>query len=173
MKKICHSKRGFTLIELLIVIAVLGILITGLIVIINPMQQIGKARDAQRKNTLKQLQNALEQYYNDNKSYPVTPGGYYSSEPGDVVSNNNGNWIPGLAATTKYINALPRDPSGGNSVLTACASSWKKAYLYKSDDGQSYALLSHCSWEGVTTGDSKSGLYDSVRPNWALSLIHI
>ena len=64
------SKLGFTLIELLVVIAVLGVLAAGLIVIINPLGQMAKARDAGRKSALKQIANALESYFVFNGKYP-------------------------------------------------------------------------------------------------------
>jgi type II secretory pathway pseudopilin PulG len=144
--------------------AVLAVLIGGIITLINPITQLRRARDAERKNTLFQLRSALEVFYNDNNSYPVTSG-WFSSEPSDVVTNNGGNWIPGLAPT--YIQKLPRDPEGGpgDPALTAGCSSWKRAYLYQSD-GQNYALLAHCS-PIPATWDSTYGLFDPNRPNHA------
>lgn len=63
---------GFTLIELLTVIGILGVLASGLLVIINPLAQLQKARDAQRKSDLGQIQKALEVYYQDTNAYPAT-----------------------------------------------------------------------------------------------------
>ncbi len=63
--------RGFTLIELLVVIAIIGVLASGVLVAINPLEQIKKARDAQRKQDLAQIQKPLEVYYNDNGRDPT------------------------------------------------------------------------------------------------------
>jgi general secretion pathway protein G len=63
--------KGFTLIEVIIVIALVSILSTAMIMIINPVQQFKKARDAQRKSDLRQLQAALELYRADNAAYPA------------------------------------------------------------------------------------------------------
>jgi len=62
---------GFTLIELLVSIGMFAILIVGLIAIINPIEQINKLRDSQRKHDLEQIRNAMDQYYNDNNCYPL------------------------------------------------------------------------------------------------------
>lgn len=66
-------KHGFTLIELLVVIAVIGILAGVILVAINPLQQLARARDAGRKQTLSQLVNALSSYYSTggNSAYPT------------------------------------------------------------------------------------------------------
>ncbi|CAN5158326.1 hypothetical protein BH11PAT1_BH11PAT1_3180 [soil metagenome] len=63
-------KKGFTLIELLVVIAIIGILAAVTLAAIDPFGQFKKARDAQRKSDLKQIQTALELYNQDVGSYP-------------------------------------------------------------------------------------------------------
>lgn len=59
-------KSGFTLIELLVVIAVVGVLAGAVLVMINPGEQLARARDAQRRSVVKQLSQAMEVYYLDN-----------------------------------------------------------------------------------------------------------
>lgn len=66
------SVKGFTLVELLVVIAIIGILAAGVLILINPLKQISRGRDAIRKNTLRQIQRALEDYYIVNGTYPTT-----------------------------------------------------------------------------------------------------
>src|SRR5574344_1894140 len=61
--------QGFTLIELLVVIAIIGILATLAIVSLTTARS--SSRDAKRIADLKQLQTALEVYYNDYGSYPL------------------------------------------------------------------------------------------------------
>lgn len=162
--KLLKSGAGFTLIELLVVIAIIGVLVGGLLIGMNPVKQVRKARDAQRKSDLFHLRTALEAYNNDHNKYPLAPN-WFSSEPQDQIPNNSGNWIPGLAPS--YIQSLPRDPEGGagNIKLHAGCPSWKKAYTYWSD-GQSYELLAHCSME-AGTWDSSYALYDCNRKTWA------
>lgn len=71
MRNIHTTQKGFTLIELLAVIGIIGVLVTVTIVALNPFGQINKARDAQRKSDLKQIQTSLELYYQDNDAYPL------------------------------------------------------------------------------------------------------
>lgn len=162
------EKSGFTLIELMVVIAIMAVL--AVVGFASYSIALGKARDAKRKVDLNDIRNSLEIYHVRNNAYPSTGGLWYSSEPGDLVGNNNGNWIPGLATT--FIKALPRDPQGGlgnPATYTNCGSSWRQAYLYRSDDGISYALLSHCSMETENWG-SNDPLIDPSRPTWALKV---
>ena len=83
-----HSARGFTLIELLVVIAIIGILSSVVLASLNDARQ--KSRDAKRIADVKQLQLALELYYDSNGSYPSTTaplatGGYIAVIPSDPV----------------------------------------------------------------------------------------
>lgn len=156
-----QRKKGFTLIELLVVISIVAVLSTiGFIVYGNVQAQ---ARNANRKSALRELQVALELYYNKYKVYPSTNNAWYSSEQGDNDSDNGGNYIPGLVP--EYIRALPRDPRGGDSPICQGPPIRKQAYIYRSD-GSDYALLAHCSQE-VTTWTSTDPFYDSIRPTWA------
>lgn len=85
------NKKGFTLIELLVVISIIGILSSVVIASLNTARQ--KARDSNRITDVKQLQLALELYYDSNSSaYPVA--------------------LSSLAPT--YIQTLPVDPSTGD-----------------------------------------------------------
>ncbi|MDD4900852.1 MAG: type II secretion system protein [Patescibacteria group bacterium] len=70
-----RKQKGFTLIELLVVIAIIGLLSTLAVVALNNARM--KSRDARRISDIKQIQTALELYYNDNNGYPatVTSGG--------------------------------------------------------------------------------------------------
>jgi len=61
-------KRGFTLIELLIVIAIIGILAAALLVSLGGAR--AAARDARRISDLRNVQAALELYFNKAAKYP-------------------------------------------------------------------------------------------------------
>ena len=99
------KRFGFTLIELLVVIAIIG----GLSALLLPnfMGARERARDAQRKNDLKQIQKALEMYKLDQNppSYPANDGSY--SVSGTIV---NSTWVSGINGNT-YLNKYPGDPN--------------------------------------------------------------
>ncbi len=104
------TRRGFTLIELLVVIAIIGLLSTLAVVALNSARQ--KARDSKRVADMKQLQTALEIYFNDKSAYPTgddeigTPGGTQYVCLGDV---GWGTAIP--CSGPIYMGLTPRDPN--------------------------------------------------------------
>ena len=64
------GKKGFTLIELLVVIAIIGILASVVLASLNSARR--KSRDARRLADIKQLQVALELYFDGNSAaYPT------------------------------------------------------------------------------------------------------
>jgi prepilin-type N-terminal cleavage/methylation domain-containing protein len=65
-----RKQKGFTLIELLVVISIIGLLSTMAVVSLNNARQ--KSRDAKRISDVRQIQTALELYYNDANGYPMT-----------------------------------------------------------------------------------------------------
>ena len=58
-----NLKSAFTLIELLIVISIIGILAAALLIGLNPVEQINKARDGGKVAQAKEVINACERYY--------------------------------------------------------------------------------------------------------------
>ena len=62
---------GFTLIELLVVISIIGLLASVVLVSLNGAR--AKARNARRLADIKQLQTALELYYDTNVSLKIFP----------------------------------------------------------------------------------------------------
>ena len=99
------NKKGFTLIELLVVIAIIGLLSTLSILSLNTAR--ARARDAKRIADVKQIQTALEMYYNDVGSYPLTA----SITAGSPISSSNG----------VYMMAVPTAPTpiDGTACVTA------------------------------------------------------
>lgn len=115
-KTLFNSESGFTLVEVLVVIAMIGIIATGVFAAINPAQQIKKANDAKRKSNIAHLQRALELYNNDNNGYPQAGCGNIVAGTKTCCSSggNSGSintsyaYIAGVAPN--YIVELPHDP---------------------------------------------------------------
>ena len=67
------AKLGFTLIELLIAIAILGILMAGVLVAVNPVKRQNQAKDAQIKSDIGQISTGAQSFFASQGvgSYPV------------------------------------------------------------------------------------------------------
>jgi len=111
MKK---NQKGFTLIELLVVIAIIGLLSTLSIVALN--QARARSRDARRIADVKQIQTALEMYYNDMGQYPPTA----QITAGSAIATG----------TTIYMDIVPKPPIPADN--TNCTGT--VAYTYTSGD---------------------------------------
>ncbi len=116
-------RRGFTLIEVLTVITIIGILTTLTTYAYN--SSLTRSRDSQRLTDLKSIQNTLEQYYLDTRSYPnykyTSPfnleTGYPHVAKFQLEKFVNNSWPncdqTDLAKTylaPKYITTIPEDP---------------------------------------------------------------
>lgn len=107
-------KRGFTLIELLVVVAIIGMLSSVVLSSLNAAR--GNARDARRQQDLKQIQTALELYYNVNNAYPLEEACDTSkgSGTGNCAGYTGTDWDEDsyihTALVPDYIPDLPKDP---------------------------------------------------------------
>jgi len=117
------QKKGFTLIELLVAVAIIGIL--SAVVISSLGGARDKGRDVRRKSDLKQIQTALEIYYDKCSTYIVAPnctgtpygntwnsgvtyGGWFN------INYGSGSFSQGLV-DTKSTGSLIIDPTGNTT----------------------------------------------------------
>lgn len=151
------------MVELLVVIGVLGVLATGLLIAINPAQQLAKARNAARKNSLKQMADALERYKVSQGTYPVTSG--WCAASGSAWYSCGAEWIPGLV-TSGELKMLPTDPRQGQ-VFAPCNVASYTYYIYYSN-GVDYKISAHCTLEGPPPASDP--FLDPARPtySWAV-----
>ncbi len=115
-------KEGFTLIELLVVIAIIGILASTVMVSINSARI--KSRDARRLTDMRQIQTALELYYNTYNRYPDSDYGGC----GSWDCSGDGNGFLHTLATAGFLPADIIDPVTNNSCGNYCYYRYPSGY---------------------------------------------
>ncbi len=130
------NKKGFTLIELLVVIAIIGILATLAVVALQSAR--AGARDAKRIADVKQMQTALELYFNDWQAYP------------EVLEAGNSMGTSGVT----YMAIIPSSPTPPDGSCTT------STYAYEQiSDGAEY-LIEFCL--GSNVGGLSGGIKCAV-----------
>src|SRR3990167_8669326 len=92
------NKHGFTLIEVVVVMAIIGILVTIVVTVLNPAKILKQTRDTRRKQDIARIAEVIDIYYVANGYYPVeaaidssigynSPGGCTHDGAPDVPPN--------------------------------------------------------------------------------------
>lgn len=141
-------RRGFTLIEVLTVMAIIGILVS--LGAYTYAAALTRSRDNQRIADLQFIRNGLEQFYLDNRGYPIfdssrnLPQASWQLEANySCQSASERKYL-----APKYLNNIPQDPSAKFSISSGdCAPSAFGQYLYY----------------GLPKASSKTGFYLMAR----------
>jgi prepilin-type N-terminal cleavage/methylation domain-containing protein len=145
MKK---DKKGFTLIELLVVIAIIGLLSTLSIIALNSAR--ARARDAKRISDVKQMQVALELYFNDMNAYPIAA----SMTAGSPIYS-------GANTSTPFLRAIPNPPTpvdgtGCQATSTGVYDTASYLYMVTTPAGSAPTYtIGFCLGADIGTGASK------------------
>ena len=130
-----NNLKSFTLIELLIVIAIIAI-IAAVIIASTGSSRIS-ARDSRRIQDLKELQTALEFYYDDNKKYPDISTGCCIESSSEFKD----------ALVPDYISTLPKDPTYPD-----------QCYFYRSSaDASYYKIFAKMEESGNKAAENDGG----------------
>ncbi len=133
-------KKGFTLIELVIVIAILAVLASIVVLVLNPAQLMAQARDSQRISDLSSVKIAVALYISTTTSTPTIGTGPYCTATGCNVGGpfgvetittstavDSNGWVPvdlRKTAGGSPLPSLPSDPTNSGNYF----------YAYKGED---------------------------------------
>jgi type IV pilus assembly protein PilA len=119
------NRKGFTLIELLVVIGILAVLLTIVLVAINPARQFSQSNNTKRRSDVNAILNAIDQFAADHRG--TLPAGITTTA--QSVSSTGANVC--LDIVTDYMAALPQDPlsnDGAAITETDCAAAYDTGY---------------------------------------------
>jgi type IV pilus assembly protein PilA len=144
MPKTSQIKKGFTLIELLVVIGILAILLTIVLIAINPSRQFNLSNDTKRRSDVLAILNAIHQFAADPGNRGQLPAGIPQGVAADALE------LCGPASATcvdlctvlvpDYISALPADPATGDPV-TDCTVAYSTGYTVVRDTSNRVTVL--------------------------------
>ncbi len=142
------TPKGFTLIELLIVIAIIAILATAVVLLLNPAELLRQARDSQRISDLDTLRTAISLYlstvtatalggsgtcyYFNPAAAPISPAvncdgrhaGRTNVGVNTTLAVDGSGWVPvnfGNIPGGSPLSVLPRDPRNTTTLFYSYA----------------------------------------------------
>lgn len=127
-----NRRNAFTLIEILIVIAIIAIIASVITVIISSSKK--KANNARVESDLAMIKNALEMYYKETGTLPV-------SESWCKISTETGGCLSELVAKG-YLTTLPLGPQGKCPSGTVGESDRDKCYYYYNGPDKNFISIS-------------------------------
>lgn len=150
---------GFTLAELLIVIAVVGVLGSGVAIAINPADKINAANDAKVKADISSLASALQTFstsnrglYPDLNSPPLLSSGCASGNATTVLGGTGG------LVATQELGSIPIPPSGYGTNYSYCwdnSATPPKVKIAGNQKRGGTSVIAWCSWtNAITSGAS-------------------
>lgn len=120
--QVFKKNSGFTLIELLVVIGILAILLSIVLIAINPARQFGQANDTKRRSAVTQILNAIGAYAAENQGNLPTEITTADQEISDTGADLCAVLVP------DYIPALPTDPVLNTADVTNCGAAYETNY---------------------------------------------
>lgn len=125
--------QGFTLVELLVVIGIIVILFAVVLVAVDPAKRLAQARDAVRRQDVRNILEGVEQYIVDNNGDTSGLGVDASGTTYEQIGTAGSGCDSGCTAQTTnaacadltpslvdaYLSEIPKDPETGTDAETA------------------------------------------------------
>lgn len=115
LPKLNKSQKGFTLVELLVVLGILVIILTLVLIAVNPSRQFSQANNVRRRADVVTILNSIGEYAADNNG--DLPAGITST----ATNMGSGTGDVDICAdlVDRYIAEMPYDPTTGS--FTSCS----------------------------------------------------
>jgi len=153
-----NKNKGFTLIELLVVISIIGLLSSVVLASLNTARE--KSRDGKRLSEMKQIQLALEMYYDENGVYPTSDsdgcGGWDIGNQTYPLLTNIGTILP----------QKPRDPTETGTCSGYRYYRYNAEYASCDADRGAFYVLGVTDMEGSANPHPASLGWSCVGRNW-------
>lgn len=127
------NQQGISKIEVLIIALIIGVL--GLMAVVAVSTARSRTRDAVRLSDVRQTQAALELYFNDANSYPVTTEALALGGASAGCLNEDGFTSSCGGSASIYLDTVPVTPTAGLGGLSTCSGA-KNAYCFQGSDTQ-------------------------------------
>lgn len=132
-------KRGFTIIELLVVILIIGLVGTLAAVAVNSARS--KQRDASRLSNVRQVQSALENYFNETNAYPSDAGLPLGDSTQSVCLGTGGFAANCSGDDSVFLRVVVGTLDKGLDGAVTCGEPTRNAFCYSAaEEGASYAI---------------------------------
>ncbi|MEI6327045.1 MAG: LamG-like jellyroll fold domain-containing protein, partial [Candidatus Roizmanbacteria bacterium] len=120
-------RAGFTLIELLVATGIIGILMTVVLVAVNPFRMFAAAQQTKRSSDVSTIGKSLDMYLISAKG--VFPTQMYPlNTPKRIAKNSGGPEADLCALLSTQIPGLPIDPTTPGTVVKDCTGSYNTGY---------------------------------------------
>ncbi|MEI6327367.1 MAG: prepilin-type N-terminal cleavage/methylation domain-containing protein [Candidatus Roizmanbacteria bacterium] len=121
------SHAGFTLIELLVATGIIAVLMTVVIVAVNPFRMFAAAQQTKRSSDVSTLGKSLDTYLISVKG--VVPTQMYPlNTPKPIAKNSGGPEADLCGLLSPHIAGLPIDPNSPGNIVKDCTSTYSTGY---------------------------------------------
>ncbi|OGL62365.1 hypothetical protein A3E97_02925 [Candidatus Uhrbacteria bacterium RIFCSPHIGHO2_12_FULL_47_12] len=128
-----------TLVEILVVVAIIALV--GMLAAVAVGSARSKERDATRLSNVRQIQSALEDYFNENNAYPEGEALPLGDSAQSACLGITGFHADCSTETATIIRVVPRTYESGLPGKVTCGNPARKAFCYSLlSEGNAYAI---------------------------------
>lgn len=133
------NQKGFTMVEALIVVLIIGLVGTFAAVAVNAAR--AKQRDAVRLSNVRQMQSALEDYFNESNAYPAGTALPLGDSAESACFGSSGFAASCTGDDNVYLRVVVGTVDAGLKGASTCGTPERDAFCYTvREGGASYGI---------------------------------